>query len=113
VALTTTPTLKAAGAGVTPGNGVTSVPTDVHPIVLAVDATQQRFTVYTDREKLAAGWTATTGAAGGLLIIGDGVTGAASARYLYGAVWSGSAAEWDDAKVKNTLRALGWTVTGF
>lgn len=113
VALTTTPTLEAAGVGVTTGNGVIPLGSDVHPVVLVVDSTHQKFVVYTDDEKLSAGWANTTGAAGGLLVVGDAVIGAAPARYLYAASWSGAAAEWDDAKVKATLKALGWTVTGF
>lgn len=105
-------TFRAAGAGVTPATGTVASGTAIHPLVLAVNFAESRFTVYTDAEKLAPAWIAPAGA-GGLFILGNAVIGAASARYLYAAMWTGAAAELDDSEVKALLTGLGWTVTGY
>jgi hypothetical protein len=37
----------------------------------------------------------------------------ADSRFLYAAVWTGSAAEKSDAQIKALLQALGWTLSGY
>jgi len=50
---------------------------------------------------------------GNLLMIGNADIGAAPARYLYGALWTGPEADFADLDVKRLLIALGWTVSGY
>jgi len=50
---------------------------------------------------------------GRLVFWGAATLGAASARFLYGAVWTGPSAKIDDAGVKVLLQSLGWSVTGY
>ncbi len=113
VAITTTPSYKATGlGGVTPTTGAINPGSAVHPILLVVDESHQSYVVYTDAEQLSVAWTG-TGGAGGLVAVGCEAFSAADARYLYGALWSGSHAELATADVKKLLTGLGWSVTGW
>jgi hypothetical protein len=115
IAVTTMPVFKATGVGgVTPASGTVDPSTTVHPLLMVIDATRMTYVVFSDDEKIATvPWTAPTGT-GPLLMIGNaGNGGAAPARYLYAAQWSGTHAELADTSVKALLRGLGWTVTGF
>jgi hypothetical protein len=112
VAVTTAPVFKATGSGVSPTTGMVNAMATVHPIVLKIDTGQLAYVVYTDQEKLSVPWRNTVGT-GGLLMIGNAITGAAPARYLYGALWEGAKAQLDDGKVKALLTGLGWTVSGY
>jgi hypothetical protein len=112
VAVTSTPAFKGTGYGVTPTTGSVNPQMTVHPVVLVLNATAASYQVYTDQEKLSVTWASTTGT-GALVIVGNASYGAAPARYLYGALWSGAAAEFSDLDVQKVLSGLGWTVTGF
>jgi hypothetical protein len=112
VSLTNAPVFKGTGIGVTPTAGTLNPMTEVHPIVVEINANQLQYIVYTDQERLSVGWAGTSGN-GDLFMVGNGIIGAASARYLYGALWIGSKAEMTDADVKKLLQTLGWTVTGY
>lgn len=112
ITVTPAPVYKGTGIGVTPTAGTINPMAAVHPLVLALNPTKLTYTVYTDEEKLTVNWTGTTGA-GGLLMIGNAIVGAALARYLYGALWIGTKAELGDGDVKKLLQGLGWTVTGY
>ena len=110
VAITPAPVYKGTGTGVTPALGTLNPMATVHPLVVKIDATHSAYVIYTDQEKLNVTWANTMGR-GGLLIIGNAIVGAVSARYLYTAMWSGPKAELSDADVKKLLVNLGWTVS--
>jgi hypothetical protein len=112
VAITPTPSFKGTGAGMAGTAGTANPMAEVHPVVLKIDPAQTSYVVYTDQEKLSVSWTGTAGA-GNLLMIGNAGFGAASARYLYGALWKGAPAEFADLDVKRMLLGLGWNVTGY
>jgi hypothetical protein len=112
VAITPAPVFKAAGIGVTPALGTIDPKVDVHPLLVKLDETHQAYTVYSDEEKISVAWAGTAGL-GNELVVGNGGAGSALARYFYGALWSGPAAEMSDADAKKLLEALGWTVTGY
>jgi hypothetical protein len=103
---------RATGPGIVPLDGIPGAAVGAHPIVLKVDARAATFAVYTEAEKLTPAWVAPAGR-GNLLMIGNAVIGAASARYLYASLWTGPHAEASDSDVKRLLEALGWTVTGY
>lgn len=112
VGLTTTNRYQANGIGVTPVTGTADPGTAVHPVLLKINSTMFQHAVYTDQEKIAATWVGPSGA-GNNFVVGNGAFGSTSARYLYGALWSGASAEMSDANIKAMLQAMGWTVTGF
>jgi hypothetical protein len=103
---------EGTGTGVVPSTGTINPMSTVHPLVLELDPGKPAYVIYTDQEKISVSWTG-TGGTGGLLMVGNAIIGAASARYLYGALWTGSKAQLGDADVKKLLEALGWTVTGY
>ena len=112
VALTTAPFFKATGINVTPVTGTSPPTNSVHPIVLQVNEAAAQYTVYTDQERMRPSWAPTT-ALGNMFILGNASFGAANARYLYAAMWTGTSATIDDSEVKKLLTALGWSPSGF
>jgi hypothetical protein len=110
--VTTAPAFAANGIGVTTSSGSLSPGTSVHPVLLEINNPLHRYVVYTDHERIDGMWKPTTGA-GGLAIIGNVTANATAARYLYAALWVGSAAELDDLTVKAMLTTMGWSVTGY
>jgi len=114
VAVTAPPTIAFEGTGyaMSPTVGAMNPGTLAHPIVLAIDMSHSRYTVYSDLEKIAVAWRPPN-SLGPLVTIGNAIIHGAPARYLYGAMWSGTKAELSDAAVKSLLEALGWTVTGY
>jgi hypothetical protein len=113
IAVTPTPVFKGTGNGMPGTVGMVNPMSEVHPVVLKINPAQMQYVVYTDQEKIPVTWTPTAGA-GNLLTIGNaGFGGTASARYLYGALWQGTDADFADLDVKRLLLGLGWTVTGY
>jgi hypothetical protein len=112
VAVTSAMTYEAAGAGVVATTGSHDAGTPVHPVVIAWQPGASMYAVYTDEEKLSATWIPTVGA-GPLFTLGSASIGAAPARYLYCALWSGTGIPLDDAAIKRLLQTLGWSVTGY
>jgi hypothetical protein len=113
VAITPTPVFKGTGSGgVMAALGTVNPMATVHPVIMKFVPTLQEYVVYTDQEKLTVGWTPTM-AKGAGVVFGNGIIGAAAARYLYGALWVGAPADTTDADIKKLLQALGWTVTGY
>lgn len=113
VGITPTPLFKGSGSNMPGTVGMVNPMTVVHPLLLKLNPAQMEYVVYTDQEKIPVTWTATAGT-GNLLTIGNaGFGGTATTRYLYGALWKGTNAEFADLDVKRMLLGLGWTVTGY
>lgn len=112
VTITPASVYKGTGTGVTPTTGTVDPLAAAHPIVVKINPAQFSYVVYTDQEKLTMTWAGTS-SQGGLLVIGNAIIGAASARYLYAALWKGASAEFADLDVKRMLLGLGWNVTGY
>jgi hypothetical protein len=112
ISITTAPALEAKSVGASGTSGTANPIGAVHPIVLRLHPTTSSYTVYTDVERLSATWTSTSGD-GNLFVLGNAISGAATARYLYAAMWTGSAADISETKIKAMLQALGWSVTGY
>lgn len=85
----------------------------VFPLLFVYDRTNSRARVFTDVEKISP--TYGSGTADGLKFFGGNSTAVLTGRYLYGAWFTGSDAEWlsTDANAKALLEALGWTVSGY
>jgi len=83
----------------------------VVPILMVYDRTNSRAIIYTNEEKITATYAAVSA---GSTKRWCG-TSPPTALYLYGAIWTGAAAETlsTDANAKALLEALGWTVTGY
>jgi hypothetical protein len=80
--------------------------TGVRIIAQQVDRANSRTTSYTDQgEVLTPTWVNPT-YGGSLLIVGDAVGAAASARYLYTVFWSGTAAEISTTQVQAIMSRL-------
>jgi hypothetical protein len=104
---------SARGSVGSPGVGVAPPGSDVHPLLIEVNmSANPQFAIYTDKEKITAPYMAPQGL-GNLVMIGAAGFGSPNARYLYAAMWKGTAAQFSDADAKALLTRLGWTVTGF
>lgn len=109
-AVGTTSSLARAVAGST-STSATEGGTAVRPIIIKIDRTGSTALYYSNIEKLSP----TFGTPAGKLLDLGATIGASPAtnRYLYAAMWSGSAAERSDQDIRDLLEALGWTVTGY
>jgi hypothetical protein len=112
VAITPTPRFKGTGAGMAGIVGMANPMATVHPIVLAINPSQQKYVVYTDEEKLTVPWIGTSGV-DGLLTFGNAGFGSPAARYLYAALWEAPNSDFADLDVKRMLVGLGWAVNGY
>jgi hypothetical protein len=90
-------------------DGAEDPSTTVHPIWLRSDRTANTLTIITDQETIDA---VNFEQAGTSLILGSSVTrgsdDSAPMRILYGARWTGSAAEMSDSDINAIHRELGW-----
>jgi hypothetical protein len=87
---------------------VTSHSSMVVPILLKYDRTNSEAKIYTSLVKVAGTYSA--GVVDGDKGIGSAATAACASTTLYGAMWSGAAAEaLTDANAKALLTAMGWS----
>ena len=110
---TSTDRIRITGPGSNTADDATTLPgadATVHPIAMLYDRTNSRISVYTNEAKTAA--TYNSGATDGQKGFGGmgAVTASATFSVVWGAMWSGSAAEMSDANVKSLLQGLGWTI---
>jgi hypothetical protein len=79
----------------------------VYPILLVYDRTHSTFTLYTHLEALSCTFAAVVDASKGF---GAVMTACAlNARHLYGAVFTGAAAELTTSNARSLLSTLGWS----
>jgi len=79
----------------------------VRPFVMRINITASTNMFATDQEKQAPTFTAPTGRR---IAFGGFNAAAIPGRYLYGALFTSTAAERSDANVKTLLQTLGWTI---
>lgn len=83
----------------------------VQPVVLRVNLTASTITVFTLQEKFLGTFAAPQNT---IRVSFGGIFSPVPAiGYLYGAQFTGAAAELSDAQVKTLLQALGWTITAW
>lgn len=88
-------------------DGAATIDTAVHPFILKFDRAAGTVVVYSDQEKISITQGVT---APNKTIAFAGSPTPGLTKFLYGAYWTGAAAELSDANVKLLLQALGWTV---
>lgn len=88
-------------------DGTVNYGAGVRPLLLVYNLTTSALLLYTDAEKITGVWNSTSG--GGVWIGGVTATSPAGGC-LYAAMWSGTAAEFNDARARSLLQTLGWTV---
>lgn len=103
----TTPSYRMVSGG-NLSTGVSNPTGAVRPIVIKVDRTNSACVAYTDQEKLAPTFDAAM--TGKQLVVGYTGGTPPTVAYLYGALFTGAAAEKSDAQVKAMLQTLGWTI---
>jgi hypothetical protein len=106
VQFTTTPVYRNQDVG-NGANGTGAPSTTVHPLLIKLDARLSVCTLYTDQEKITPTFAANSGQK---VALGGFSSAAASAAYLYGAMFVNAAAEFTDANVRSLFTALGWAV---
>jgi PKD repeat protein len=94
------------------GNGALSHVGQVRPFVLLHDTTNSVNALYSDIEKKSVTYGARSGTSVQFMF-GLSTDTTVDTRFLYAAVWTGSAAEKSDAQIKALLQTLGWTVSGY
>lgn len=85
-----------------------NVPSGVIPLVVQYNRAASQFTVYTDTEKLRPTFAAANSTVD--FYIPGGYGNSTDAKYVYAALFEGTAAELSDAEVKTLLETLGWTI---
>ncbi|HEU5118705.1 MAG TPA: hypothetical protein VFT74_19075 [Isosphaeraceae bacterium] len=97
-------------AGGTNNDSANTYTSGVHILVLRFDRANSSAVFYTELEALPGTYNA--GASDGSKGFGSTGASADAATYLYGAMWSGTAAEsFSDANVRSLLQGLGWSVS--
>lgn len=109
IQLNTTPRLQCVtgGAGGSVVTGTANPVNAVRPLIACVNRTANTAKVYSDQEKI----TGTQGTYSGVSIGWGSSSGTSPAMgLLYGAMWTGSAAELTDAQIKTLLQTLNWGI---
>jgi len=101
---------RAISAGNTANGASNPFTGAVRPVVVRVNRTASTFAAMTDQDKMAPTFgAAMTGKAVNFNAVAAGNTSIAGGE-LYGAAFSGAAAELTDAQVKAVLQTLGWSI---
>lgn len=86
--------------------GTTAHGTTVHPVIMMINRASSKFKIYTDLETIEQTWSAPV-TSGNIFCIGDAINaGSPTARILYIANFTGSAAERSDADISTLLGKL-------
>ncbi len=94
-------------AGANSAAGASNLSTSVRPHVLRHNITASTAMYCTDQEKVAPALVAATGKR---IDLGGFDLAAPTVRYVYAAMFTGTAAELSDANVKSLLQVLGWVI---